>query len=1386
MKHSIRPIFKAKLVVAAVAACFATVAQSNPVGPAIVNGTASFAQQGSTLTITNSNGAIINWQGFSINANETTRFIQPSASSTVLNRVVTQDPSTLLGSLQSNGRVFLINTAGIMVGQGARIDVAGFVASTLNISDQDFLANRLNFSATPNAGNLSNAGAITTPTGGSVYLVAANVENTGVINTPGGETILAAGQTVQLIDTSTPGVKVTITGDQNQATNLGAIVAESGRIGIAGVLVKNSGALNASSVVSEGGRIFLRATKDAIVDGNSQISATGAKGGQIEVLGNRVAVTDNAQLDVSGSNGGGTVLVGGDYQGKNPDVQNAQVTYFGPQASIKADATDNGNGGKVIVWADDTTRAYGSISARGGANGGDGGFVEVSGKQHLEFAAQADTSAPLGQTGTLLLDPTDITIVGGLTTPTGSFTLGAYSGVNATDSIGWTNIESQLGSNNVVIQTSSAAGGTGNITVSGSPSSASLAITHTSSWGSFTNTYSNLYSSNNKLSLLAENAVTISAPFGNAGTGAIEIIAGWDGSLASPNLIPNYTVGKNITFSGSGGIVTNGALTLKAADTIQINATTGYTGIDMNTGNLTMVANRIILDASTATSNNFSAQIATNGDQSFTVGYGGTNGQLQLMGANTTSVYGGRASIDRFDGSGGQNFTFLNGSNLTLLGGSGNGTVPAGQWTGDCVTGFCSSNSANIENNAAGGQNFAFSAGSSLTLTGGSVGNDNSASIHNRVGAQTISGNPIITLTGGASGGYAYQASGIWYQFENGAELNSDGTQTINAASITMNGGGNATTLGGAFLGSKAGQTITTTGALSMTGGASTNSTDQYGLGTSAVIGEESGASITLNIGGALSMNGGTGSASPALIGSAMGAPTISITAASVSMASGTGGAKIGVLTGGPAGSLSMTTTGNISQDASSAINTATLSALSSVGTINLAGPNLVNTVTSLSAYGNVGYVSAQSVHVGSATSTMSGTTALITTGASSNLYLGTASGATVNATSAGGIYDDNGSGVTNITATTGTTLSSTGATLGNLGISADVDAPSINATVTGSYGGISIRSTGATAPASVTLTDNAATTSQGVSYYRYGALTLNGGTTFNSTSVNIGASGPITLGAFTQGVIAGQALSISSAGDITVTGNVSSAGDLKLGAANLNMTGGNTLYAAYNLYATTAGNMRINQSTITAGGIADLTLNGSASTLYLNDVSTYASPAKINAGSEVKVHLPGRSSGGVIINGVETLTTVAAAGASGSGFYVASNPVALVPGSSVIYGVTAVSNPVQDQLASSTTSISNDPGTTANQSVLVPSTSTGSGSLTGDSTQTAGGTTGAFGAESSSGGETAASEGSKGGSSSDKKSADKDDKKDKDDKGKENGTKKDDKSKDKKNGSCT
>lgn len=410
-----------------------------PTGPQVVNGQVGFSPQGSTLTITNSPGSIINWQSFSIGAGEAVRFLQQSSASSVLNRVVGQDASLIMGLLQSNGMVFLVNPNGIFIGPGARIDVNGFIASTLGLSDQDFLAGKYNFTAGASAAAIQNQGTISTPAGGKVYLIAPNVENSGLIYSPGGDVMLAAGQSVQMVDSLCSDIAVVVSAPADTALNLGQILAGSGKAGIYGGLIHQNGLVSADSAAAgEGGRIVFRATNGVTLGAGSVTTANGAGGGQIEIrsedgttavsgtvtatgtdgkggdvaiLGDHVEIDGAALVDASGAGGGGTVLVGGDFQGANAAIPNAETTYVGNGVVIRADALASGDGGKVVVWADDTTSFYGFISARGGEGGGNGGSVEVSGRQTLVYRGLTDVRAPLGTTGTLLLDPTNYFIM---------------------------------------------------------------------------------------------------------------------------------------------------------------------------------------------------------------------------------------------------------------------------------------------------------------------------------------------------------------------------------------------------------------------------------------------------------------------------------------------------------------------------------------------------------------------------------------------------------------------------------------------------------------------------------------------------------------------------------------------------------------------------------------------------------------------------------------------------------------------------------------------------------------------------------------------------------------------------------------------------------------
>lgn len=390
-------------------------AMANPADPKVIHGQATFTTNGNQLNITNTSGTVIDWGSFSIDSNEVTRFSQQNASSVVLNRITGQDPSQILGSLQSNGKVVIINPNGILFGQNARVDVNGLTASSLNITNQDALAKKWNFEGSKNAGKVQNDGTITTPSGGQVYLIAPNVENNGLITTPEGEVILAAGHKVQLIDSNDPDVQVVVSASENQAVNLGRILAQSGSVGIYGGLINQRGTINANSaVVGANGKIVLKASDTTLLENGSLTSATSAgTGGEIQVLGDKVGLVGTASIDASGTQGGGSVLVGGDYHGDNAAIQNASRTFFGSDASIKANALEGGDGGKVVVWADESTKAYGTISALGGMQSGNGGFVETSGKQTLDFHAHINVGARNGKAGTLLLDPATITLIGG-------------------------------------------------------------------------------------------------------------------------------------------------------------------------------------------------------------------------------------------------------------------------------------------------------------------------------------------------------------------------------------------------------------------------------------------------------------------------------------------------------------------------------------------------------------------------------------------------------------------------------------------------------------------------------------------------------------------------------------------------------------------------------------------------------------------------------------------------------------------------------------------------------------------------------------------------------------------------------------------------------------
>lgn len=413
-------------------------AHANPTGGKVVGGSATITATSPTRLDVHqkSDKAIINWQDFSIGKGEHTNFRQPGPDAITLNRVVGEDPSKIMGRLSANGHVWLVNPHGVLFGPSAQVDVAGLVATTADISNRDFMAGRYRFDKPGDLGAVvANAGNITVREAGLGALVAPGVENSGVIRAHLGHVQLASANGFALdfygdgkfnFMLTEPAVAQSTFGESPSSAaaveNTGSIVADGGSIlltanaakSVVDNVINTDGYIRAQSVDIAEGKIVLHGGPNGRVTVAGTLDATGAdtgeKGGNIAVLGDQVKIDESAQVDASGHSGGGEILVGGNFQGKGPE-QNATATTIKTGAELRADAEATGNGGMVIAWADGATDFAGSISAQGGYSAGDGGFVEVSGKERLRFEGAVALGAPTGSSGTLLLDPRQVRIV---------------------------------------------------------------------------------------------------------------------------------------------------------------------------------------------------------------------------------------------------------------------------------------------------------------------------------------------------------------------------------------------------------------------------------------------------------------------------------------------------------------------------------------------------------------------------------------------------------------------------------------------------------------------------------------------------------------------------------------------------------------------------------------------------------------------------------------------------------------------------------------------------------------------------------------------------------------------------------------------------------------
>ena len=467
-----RAVWQTSVSLIALSLATAGPAAANPQGGQVVAGQATIeAPTPELLEIhQHTQRAIIDWRRFNIGPGETTRFVQPNVQAWTLNRVGgTGEPSLILGTLEANGNVVIVNPDGVHFGAGSRVDVNRLIATTADIDNGNFMGGRLIFDQPGNpTASIVNEGTISIRDHGLAALVAPGVRNNGVIAARLGTVNLAAGNTFTIDPYGDGLVKLTI-GDEitedvidvatgqpmaDLVKNEGTLKADGGTVAMTAAtarqavnsVINNTGVIEANTVGMRGGKIVLGAQTAATkveadhtpvqtvrVSGTlratTQIAASSlpipspAPRGHIQITGEAI-LAQNALIDVSGTYGGGTVLIGGDYMGGNGDpniiaqynialeahkVPTAAYVALDEDVTIRADALDEGDGGKVIVWGDVATETGATISARGGPNGGDGGFIETSGA-YLNAFGTVDLAAPAGTPGTWLLDPLDITI----------------------------------------------------------------------------------------------------------------------------------------------------------------------------------------------------------------------------------------------------------------------------------------------------------------------------------------------------------------------------------------------------------------------------------------------------------------------------------------------------------------------------------------------------------------------------------------------------------------------------------------------------------------------------------------------------------------------------------------------------------------------------------------------------------------------------------------------------------------------------------------------------------------------------------------------------------------------------------------------------------------
>ena len=412
-------------------------AQASPITPD-PNGATQVTQTGEIFSITgghlsgDAQTLFHTFTEFGLTSAQAATFLTQPHVQSILGSINSGQASYIDGLLQVTGGVadlYLMNPAGVLLGPNAQLDLAGsFAATTASgvLFDEQFFNvlgpnDYSQFAGTPTgftfvggSGAVVSAADLTVLPGEAITLMGGQVIITGTLTAPGGEITIAAIPDRNLVRISQT--------DMALSLELAALPADSASslpfepLTLPALLTGNDIAAATGITTNPDGTIALVNTAVADVAGTAIATGTldtsSHAGGDITLVGDRVSLL-GATVNASGDGQGGSVRLGGDVEGQST-LPGSTLTYVDAGSAIAADSLLTGNGGTVILWSDDTTALLGDISAQGGAQSGDGGFVEVSGARSLVFAGDVITTAPWGNDGELLLDPTDIIIRNGI------------------------------------------------------------------------------------------------------------------------------------------------------------------------------------------------------------------------------------------------------------------------------------------------------------------------------------------------------------------------------------------------------------------------------------------------------------------------------------------------------------------------------------------------------------------------------------------------------------------------------------------------------------------------------------------------------------------------------------------------------------------------------------------------------------------------------------------------------------------------------------------------------------------------------------------------------------------------------------------------------------